>query len=135
MRTQDNVELLQGLYKLLASGDLDRAAAHLTEDFVAHQPGRPEPSLGRDTWRAGAQHMLDAFPDLRITIDDIFGAGDQVVVRLHFAGTHQGPFLEIPPTQRQVEFASLELYRVEDGQVAEEWVAPDMLGLLRQLTS
>ncbi len=43
--------------------------------------------------------------------------------------------MDIPPTQRKVAFRSLELYRIEDGKVAEEWVAPDTMDLMRQLTA
>ncbi|MFB6723590.1 ester cyclase [Kribbella sp. NPDC056345] len=130
-----NVDLLRGLYQLLTDGDIDQAAEHLTEDFVANQPGRPEPTIGRDPWKQGTQYMLSAFPDLKVTIDEIFGHEDKVVVRLHFDGTHQGPFVDIPPTQRKVTFRSLELYRIKDGKVAEEWVAPDTMDLMRQLTT
>ena len=133
--TAANVDLLRGLYQLLADGDIDQAAEHLTEDFVANQPGRPEPTIGRTPWKQGTQYMRTAFPDLEVTIDEIFGHEDRVVVRVRFEGTHQGPLLDIPPTQRKVAFRSLELYRIEDGKVAEEWVAPDLMDLMRQLTN
>ncbi|WP_165956920.1 ester cyclase [Kribbella antibiotica] len=132
--TAANVQLLRDLYELVTGGEIDRAAEHLTDDFVANQPGRPAPTIGRAPWKEGTQSMLAAFPDLQATIEEIFGHDNRVVVRLRFEGTHQGPLMSIPPTQRKVTFSSLELYRVEDGKVAEEWVAPDMLGLMHQLT-
>jgi predicted ester cyclase len=30
-----------------------------------------------------------AFPDCRLDIDEIFSAGDRVVVRFHYSGTHK----------------------------------------------
>ncbi|WP_405062964.1 ester cyclase [Kribbella sp. NBC_01505] len=130
-----NVELLRDLYQLVADGEIDRAAEHLTEDFIANQPGRPDPTIGRAPWKEGTHYMLTAFPDLNPTVEEIFGHEDRVVVRVRFEGTHQGPLMDIPPTHRKVTYTSLELYRLEDGKVAEEWVAPDMLDLLRQLTT
>ncbi|MFI8342266.1 ester cyclase [Streptomyces sp. NPDC085639] len=40
----------------------------------------------------GTQAMKDAFPDLKIKVQEIFGAGDKVTVLLRSEGTHQGVF-------------------------------------------
>jgi predicted ester cyclase len=40
--------------------------------------------------------VVAAFPDAHITINDIFGQGDQVVVRVVVSGTQEGPILGIP---------------------------------------
>jgi predicted ester cyclase len=76
---------------------------------------------------------LDAFPDLRLTVEDIFSEGDMVAARLTFQGTHRGEFQGIPPTGKQVAFSSIEVDRVVDGKVQEHWVELDQLGLMRQL--
>ena len=130
-----NVALLRRAFEILQTGDLDACQELLTEDFIANLPGLPEPLPGRDAWRLGVQSMFVAFPDLGLTIEDIFGAGDRVAVRLRFHGTHQGPFQSIPPTGRAVTFTSVEIYRVAGELIAEEWVSPDLMGLMRQLTS
>jgi len=51
-----------------------------------------------------------------------------------FRGSHGGEFLGIAPTGRDVVFTSLELYRVVDGQLSEEWICSDLTTLMRQLT-
>ncbi|MEU9996555.1 ester cyclase [Streptomyces sp. NPDC050848] len=33
-----------------------------------------------------------------------------------------------------MSFRSIEIYRVEGDKVAEEWVAPDMIGLMQQIS-
>ena len=116
-------------------GDLDASAELLTEDFIAHLPVLPEPLHGREVWRQGVQAMRAGFPDLRIDVEDIFGAGDKVAVRVRFSGTHSGPFQGVPPTHRAVSFTSVEIYRLEDGRIAEEWVSPDMMGLMQQISA
>ncbi|MFC9584983.1 ester cyclase [Streptomyces yangpuensis] len=55
-------------------GDLDTAQNMLAEDFIANLPGGAAPRRGRAIWREGAQAMLEAFPDLEIDVQDIFGA-------------------------------------------------------------
>jgi predicted ester cyclase len=74
-----------------------------------------------------------AFPDLRAEIEDIFGVGDRVAVRLTFRGTHHGAFFGMPATGREVMFSSVEIYRVAGDQLAEEWVSPDVTSLMGQL--
>jgi steroid delta-isomerase-like uncharacterized protein len=130
----DNVALLRQALGTFQAHDLDAAVELLTDDFVANLPGVPQPLHGREIWRMGAQSMLDGFPDLGIDIEDIFGAGDRVAVRLRFHGTHDGPFQGIQPTHRKVTFTSVEIYRFAGGKVAEEWVSPDLLGLMQQIS-
>ncbi|MEJ8640999.1 ester cyclase [Streptomyces sp. MS1.HAVA.3] len=37
-------------------------------------------------------------------------------------------------TDRQVSFRSIEIYRIEGDKIAEEWVAPDMISLMQQIS-
>ncbi|MFD3436559.1 ester cyclase [Streptomyces sp. NPDC058685] len=131
--TEKNLALLRTAYTTLESGDLDACVELLTENFIANLPGLPDPLHGREIWRLGAEAMLEGFPDLKIDVQDMFGADDKVAVRVHFRGTHQGAFQGVEATGRQVSFRSVEIYRVEGDRIAEEWVSPDMIGLMRQI--
>jgi steroid delta-isomerase-like uncharacterized protein len=132
---ETNMALLRRGYEILQGGDLDAAAALLTDDFIANLPVLPEPLRGREIWKAGAQVMLDGFPDLRIEVEDMFGVGDKVAVRVRFHGTHLGAFEGVPASGRQVDFRSIEIYRLEGDKIAEEWVSPDMMGLMHQISA
>lgn len=129
-----NLDLLRTAYKTLERGDLDACVEMMTENFIANLPGVPDPLHGREIWRLGAQTMLDGFPDLRIEVEDMFGVDDRVAVRVHFRGTHRGAFQGVPATDRPVSFRSIEIYRIEGDRIAEEWVAPDMIDLMRQIS-
>ena len=128
-----NVELLRSALEAFNAGDFDACVALITPDFVINLAELPEPMHGRDTWRQGAEMIRRAIPDLRAHIEDIFGAGDRVAIRLRFRGTHTGEFLGFPATGRPVEYVSHEFYRVTDGLIAEEWICSDMATLYRQL--
>ncbi|WP_439673977.1 ester cyclase [Embleya sp. MST-111070] len=132
---EKNMALMRAAYKAVESRDVEAGAELLTENFIANVPGAPEPLIGREVWRFGTRAMLNGFPDLRIHVEEMFGAGDKVAVRVRFGGTHQGTFQGIEATQRQVSFGSVELYRFEGDRIAEEWVAPDMISLLRQISA
>lgn len=131
---EKNVALMRSAFATLQTGDLDACVELLTENFIANLPGLPEPLHGREIWKYGTQTMLAGFPDLRVDIEDIFGAGDKVAVRLRFTGTHEGTFQDVAPTHRPVSFTSVEIYRLEGDKIAEEWVSPDMLGLMGQIS-
>lgn len=129
------VELLRRSFDTLNTGDVDACAELLAPDFIANIPGLPEPQLGRDAWKDNFRMFTGAFPDLVADIEDIFGEGDRVAVRLTFRGTHTAPFLGIETTGRKVSFSSVELYRVSGDQIAEEWVSPDISSLMAQITA
>ncbi|MFB7053430.1 ester cyclase [Streptomyces vinaceus] len=129
-----NLALLRTAYRMMESGDLDACTGMLTEDFIANVPGAPEPLRGREIWRLGTQSMLEAFPDLQITVEEMFGVHDKVAARVDFRGTHRATFQRLAATDRAVSFKSIEMYRIEGDKIAEEWVSPDLIGLMQQIT-
>ena len=103
-------------------------------DYGAYAPVSLEPTpLDSERWTRFLAGFVDAFPDLRLTVEDAVGEGDLVAQRVHFEGTHTGEFQGLPPTNRKVTFSGLELNRFVDGRVAEHWFQMDSLTLLQQL--
>ncbi len=72
-------------------------------------------------------------PDLHLTVEDQIAEGDKVVSRLTWRGTHQGEFMGILPTGKQVTITSIEIVRLADGKVVEHRNVVDNLGTLQQL--
>ena len=83
--------------------------------------------------RQEAADFRRGFPDVVSTIEDLIAEGDKVVARWTSHATHQGEYMDIPPTGKEVEFTGISLYRVEGGKIAESWDVEDELGLMRQL--
>lgn len=77
--------------------------------------------------------LLAAFPDATITVEDVMAEGDRVAFRSVLRGAHLGEFLGIPPTGRQVAVGLIDVMRIEDGRIAEQWGGPDLYDLARQL--
>ena len=69
--------------------------------------------------------VVAAFPDAHITIDDIFGQGDQVVVRVVVSGTQEGPILGIPASGRRVQWDGVDVYRLSHGKISNIWASDD----------
>ena len=74
-----------------------------------------------------------AFPDLRVTLDDLIADGDRVVRRFTLRGTHAGRYMAVPATGRRVEVAGIGIDRLAGGKLVESWINLDVLGLLLQL--
>jgi steroid delta-isomerase-like uncharacterized protein len=93
-------------------------------------PGVPG---GIEGQRQGIAMFLTAFPDLHLTVEDIIAEGDKIVVRMTFRGTHQGAFVGIPPTGKQVTVTEIAILRIANGKAIEQWNNFDELGLMQQL--
>jgi predicted ester cyclase len=74
--------------------------------------------------------VVAAFPDAHIIIDDIFGQGDQVVVRVVVSGTQDGPILGIPASGRPVQWDGVDVYRLSDGKISNIWAGDDWTAIL-----
>ena len=79
------------------------------------------------------QDRLRGFPDLAVTIEEMFRVGDTVVTRLLWRGTHTGPYGGVQPTGKPVEIRDMAIWHFADGKVAEIWTLQDQFGLLRQV--
>lgn len=77
--------------------------------------------------------VMQAFPDLHYTVEDMVAEGDQVVTRLTLSGTQQGAFMGIPATGTHATVSDIEIFRITGGKAVETWVQVDFLGLLQQL--
>ena len=74
-----------------------------------------------------------AFPDIRVTVEDLVGEGDKVSTRRRWEGTHHGTYRGVTATGRSVSWRQISIVRMADGRIVEDWVLTDELSLLRQL--
>ena len=70
---------------------------------------------------------------LRVTIEHQFSGGDYVATRFTARGTHDGEFMGVPATGKDVTVACITISRCRDGKVVEEWELSDTLGALQQI--
>jgi predicted ester cyclase len=66
-----------------------------------------------------------AFPDIRFTIEDIFGEGDLVATRWTLLGTQTGELRGRQPTGKSVTVPGNTIFRLREGRIVEMWVAFD----------
>lgn len=105
----------------------------LTPDSLNHDDPHGVGHVGPESLKQAVQMLCAAFPDLRITIEDVIAEGDKVFLRTTSSGTHQGAFLGIQPTGKRFTQQQMHLIRVVDGKVTEHWHVRDDLGMMQQL--
>lgn len=88
-----------------------------------------------DEFRKFTSTVLTAFPDLHITVDVQIAEGDKVATRWTFRGTHQGEFMGIATTGKQVTMTGINISFHANGKCVEDWGNMDLLGLMQQLQS
>ena len=91
------------------------------------------PPRDRTAMLAFVQAVHTAFPDWRVEIEDLVADDNTAAVRWKGEVTHEGPFHGIPPTGKRISVAGINMYRIENGRVAQEWEQMDSLGMLAQM--
>lgn len=89
--------------------------------------------VGAEGVRRSMSGFLGAFPDLQVTITEALAEGERVGVWYTVRATHKGVFQGIPPTEKEVTWSGVDLFRVAGGRIVEARFLDDSLGLLRQL--
>ena len=75
----------------------------------------------------------EAFPDLRIDIEELIVAADTVVLRSTFRGTDTGGYAGRPADGRAVDEWVVSIMHFDGDRVVREWIGADKLGLFIQL--
>ena len=134
MSEEENVAIiLRWLDEGWSKGNLAVADELIDPEFTVHGAGGQPVRSGIEGVKQLVTAWRTGFPDGRMIVDDIFAEGDKVAIRMHWQGTHTGPFGTIAPTGRTVTVTSIGIDRVADGKVVEGWGELDMLGMYEQL--
>jgi predicted ester cyclase len=134
LSTEDNKALIRWFFEeVYTKKNVAAIEAFISANHIDHSASTVGSPAGPKGSRQLIGMMLAAFPDLRVTFEDMIAAGDKVVVRLTMHGTQQGALGSLPPTGKQVTVSTIDSIRIEGGQIAEEWGIDDRLGMLQQL--
>jgi steroid delta-isomerase-like uncharacterized protein len=132
MSTEGNKSIVRRFFgEGPSKGDLIAADELLASDFSLHVPLPSTP---------GIQGMNDvitacraAFEHLNVTIEDMVAEGDKVAARFTARGIHRGAFMGLPPTGKPITMSGIEIFRIENGKIAELWGEANLIGLMQQL--
>jgi steroid delta-isomerase-like uncharacterized protein len=134
MSTEENKALVRRVYEeAINRGNMAVVDELNSPNYVAHDPGFPQPVRGPEGLKQYFLVFRSAFPDVHITIEDMIAEGDTIAVRQTSRGTHQGDLRGIPPTGKQITVTGLAIHKIANGKFVESWINADSLGLLQQL--
>jgi steroid delta-isomerase-like uncharacterized protein len=129
MNNSQNIDVACRYYKeVWGNGDLAQVGA-LVADSIVLNGWAP----GLDGLKKVITNTRTSFPDLHYTLEEIIEAGDKVVVRFTFHGTHKGEYRSIPPTGKKVSYSGIGIWHLAEGKFVEHWSNVDLYGLLQQL--
>ena len=75
-----------------------------------------------------------AFPDLQMEPQDVLASGDKAVARVRATGTHQGEFMGMAPSGKNVDVQLIDIIRFDDdGLAREHWGVVDLMTMMQQL--
>jgi steroid delta-isomerase-like uncharacterized protein len=104
-----------------------------TPNYAHHDPSSPDFGRGPESEKKRVTLYRSAFPDLRLTIEDLITEGETVIARWSCKGTHKGDLNGIAPTGNIVHMSGISITRLVNNKMAESWVNWDALGLMQQL--
>lgn len=74
---------------------------------------------GIDSFEKLVKDYRTAIPDFHVAVEDVFGEGDKLAVRLRFTGTHTVKVGDIEPTGEPIDIVTLLINRYVDGKCVE----------------
>lgn len=127
-QTKTNAALVKAVNK----GNLSVADELVSTDYVYR-----EPTVGEKRGRTGYRELItlyrNAFPDVKLTVEEQIAEGNTVVSRWTAQGTHRGELFGTAPTGKQVRVQGIIVSRISNGKVTEDNEVYDVFGMLRQI--
>ena len=142
--------LLVPVRPALANCTTEAAASALLDKYVAAVNARDTSSFGDIHAENYIQHsgrspnglaaqvenfrtIFARMPDVEARVEDRIIQCDKIVARMALSATHTQPMQGIAPTGRRFTLRTIDIWRVENGKLAEHWDVVDYAGMLKQL--
>ena len=133
MAESENLALLERYYEVVNQGNLDAIDEIIATGYVSHHNDPAHLPPGPEGVKAFISITRTGFPDLRLTVDQMFAEGDQAASMWTMEGTHTGEWFGTPATGKHARWSGIVITRFAGGKIAEDWYNFDQVALLQQL--
>jgi steroid delta-isomerase-like uncharacterized protein len=133
MSAEANRIIFQRFLQFINSGSRELAVELVAPAAIFQAPGMPEPLRGPEGYLQLLAMLRAGFSDVQWTLVEVIAEGDRIAARFTMRGTHDGPFMGLPPSGKPFVASSMAFYRLTDGKIVEENGLPDMLAILQQI--
>ena len=122
---------IDNLYGFWNNGSPELLKKALSPEFFDHAlpPGRPQGPAGP---AAASKGFLAAVPDLVVTVLQQVVAVDRVVSQVRLTGHFTGKLGDVQGKGQAIDFTAIDILRVRDGKVTDNWHLEDNLGFMQQ---
>jgi predicted ester cyclase len=132
--SEQNKAVIRRLYnEVHTGGDLDVIDEVYAHDVEIHIPGLPEDPYGPEAVKQLIAKIRWAFPGVIVTIEDLIAEHDKVVASVMWRGPVLGRGQGASPRDPLVAWPRLDVYRLFNGRIVEQWADRDDLAALHQL--
>lgn len=136
MHTEENKSIARRFMQAWNAGGEDILDILAAPEITVSYSHFPEPVQGPRQFKEILRQTHTSFPDLQISVQEVIGEQDQVVVFWSYQGTHQhGDVFGIPPTGKSVRVSGITRLRIAEGKVIEESGVVDNFSLMQQLSA
>ncbi len=134
MSAEENKAIVRSFLEgIFTQGNPDVVDELAAPDFVVHDPSSEAGEVDAQGVKESIAWSHNAFPDLRVTIEDQVAEGGKVATRWRVRGTHQGEMMGAAPTGNQLTFTGTQTDYISGGKIVESWSNWDTLGMLQQI--
>ena len=119
MSIEENKALIRILFEAFNRGNLAIVDEVFSPHFVDHST--PDQTIGPQGVKDYFAMVHTGFPDMQVAIDVLIAEGDSLAVRTVWRGTHLGEYEGVAATSKQVVRTMIQIFRIADGKIVEEW--------------
>jgi predicted ester cyclase len=116
-----------------------QANKEFIRNYLEEVSGKPKPEELLRKYITD-EHLIEhimvseaAFPLYSLDVEETIAEGDLVSIRGFFSGTHLGPFMGVPATDKPFRSPLFVTYRIAAGKIVEHWMMIDEADLMHQL--
>jgi predicted ester cyclase len=135
MLTDDNEAVARQFYlDIFVKGNLQALPNYVAPSCALFMQGRPPgyaPGLTR--MQASIASFLAVLPVAELNVEDVIGQGDRLVVRWAMRVRHMATYYGIPASGMIATIRGLDLFRLVERKIVEQWTYVDHEGLLDDL--
>jgi len=134
--SEENKQLIRRWFdEVWNNGRADAIDELFDENGIAHglSDDPSNPIKGPRDFRPFHTLFRDAFPNMKIVVEDMVAEGDKVAARCSVRAKHEGEFLGRSATQEPVDFTGITIVRIYNGKIVEAWNNFDFMTLHKQV--
>jgi predicted ester cyclase len=120
MHEEKNKQVIREFTRIFKNQYNVNGVSHLFDKNFVHHFRGSMPAGFEGLMQIGIM-MNGAFQDVVVTEEDLIASADKVVERSSAVATNAGSMMGAPPTNQQVKWSEIHIYRLQDGKIVEHW--------------